>query len=470
MKLPLIKGTKVSSRAEWRDFLPLNMVGFSQNIGDWSGFLRTADGLTQYTTGLGQDRGAIWSDRFKIHLRVSGNSLIEVDQFGGVIDRSTVPVAASGQARMDNSFNSVAFVADGDYYRYVPGTTTLSIVTKPVGAGDFIDIVQIDGFYFFTDGENIWNTTLADEAVFNPNERAGSDFAPDEILGLGKSTDNKLLAFNRYTTDRFYNNGGTVFPFARLPNAAIPIGIVGTDAKASIGDGRWFIFGGGKEYSPSFFILSNSYKNVSTKEIDSIIDEYSDYELVNISIEYRDTRDQALVICHLPRHTLVYDVRLSEKLGESIWYQWSSGGLTWRGINGIYDPRNLNNSASGWIYGDKQDARIGRLDPSVCTQYGDIIDWQCETPMVKAMGTVPVAELVTAPGHGAVTGDVVFVSTSKDGALYGPEVMVLRGDKGDYQHRMIVRRLGDYPQWFSMRVRGKSAGVFSVAGVEVNEV
>ena len=56
MKLPLIKGTKVSNAAEWRDFLPVNMVGFSQSIGDWTGFLRTADGLVTYATGLGIDR------------------------------------------------------------------------------------------------------------------------------------------------------------------------------------------------------------------------------------------------------------------------------------------------------------------------------------------------------------------------------------------------------------------------------
>ena len=78
-------------------------------------------------------------------------------------------------------------------------------------------------------------------------------------------------------------------------------------------------------------------------------------------------------------------------------------------------------------------------------------------------------EIVSAPGHSSVTDDVVFLSTTKDGALFGPEVMVPRGNSGDYQHRMIKRRLGDYPRWFGMKIRGKSAGVFSVAGVEINE-
>lgn len=468
MKLPLIKGTRVDNVAEWRDVLPVNMAGFFQPIGSWSGYLRTADGLKSYAQGLGQDRGGIWSDRFKKHVRVSGNKLIEVGQFGEVTDISTVDVPGSNKVRFDNSFNSIAFVANGGYYRW--DTSTLSLIAPPVGAEPLIDMVWIDGYYIFTDGENLWNTTLADETVFNPNERAGSDFAPDEILGVGRSTDNKLLVFNRYTTERFYNNAGSSFPFARIPTAAIPIGIVGTNAKANIGSGRWVVFGGGKEFSPSFFLLTNAYTNISTKEIDSIIDEYSDYELVNISIEYRDTRDQELVICQLPRHTLVYDVRLSQKLGEHIWYEWRSGENPWRGINGVYDPRNLDNDASGWIYGDSQDERIGKLDPSVCSHYGDQVEFSCVTPLVRSGGVVSSAEMVSAPGHSSLVNDVVFVSTTKDGALYGPEVMIPKGEKGDYQHRMIIRRLGDYPRWFGLKVRGKSTGIFSVAGAEINEI
>ena len=381
---------------------------------------------------------------------------------------SGLTISGSDKAQFANSFNSIAFVANGDYYRW--DTSNLSNVTKPGGAGDFIDMVWIDGYYIFTDGENLWNTTLADETAFNPNERAGSDFAPDDILGVGRSNDNKLLAFNRYTIDPFYNNNGSSFPFARIPNASIPIGIVGTNAKASIGNGQWVVFGGSKEYSPTFYMLSNSYSNISTKEIDSIIDTYSDYELVNIKIEYRDTRDQGLVICHLPRHTLVYDVKLSQKLGESIWYQWSTGDLPWRGINGVYDPRNIDYGGSGWIYGDKLNSNIGKLDPTAATQYGEAQPWQCTTPLVRVGGTVAAAEIVSAPGHSTVTGDVVFMSTTKDGALYGPEIPIQRGNKGEYQHRMIARRLGDYPRWFGARIRGMSAGICSVMGVELNEL
>ena len=468
MKLPLIKGTRIDSDAEWRDTLPRNMSGFYQTVGSWTGYLRTADGLKTFGTGFGVDRGAIWSDRFKEHYRLSGDTFMSLDEFGVTTDISGgVSVPGANPARMDNSFNSVAFVAQGEYYRYA--SDTLTLVSRPAGAEPFIDMCWIDGYYIFTDGENLWNTTLADEAAFNANERAGSDFAPDEIVGVDKTTDNKLIVFNRYTTERFYNNAGPLFPFARIPNAAIPIGIVGTDAKASIGDGQWVVFGGSKEYSPSFYLLTNSYQGISTKEIDSIVDTYSDFELAKMEIEYRDTRDQGLVICHLPRNVLVYDVTLSRKLQENIWYVWNSGADVYRAIHGVYDPRNIDDSASGWIYGDKQGTRIGRLDQSGCTQYGEAVEWSCATPLVRVGGTVKAAEIVTAPGHSTVEDDVVYFSTTKDGALYGPEVLLKRGAQGDYQHRTILRRLGDYPRWMGIRLRGFSKGIYSVTGVEINE-
>lgn len=468
MRLPLVKGTRVNSEAEWRDSLPLNMTSFVQQVGEYPGYMRTLDGLKSFATGLGEDRGGIWSDRFKKHIRVSGDKLVEVSQFGTVTDiGAPTTIAGSGQIQFDNSFNSIAFVANGEYYRYDPAAGTLTLIAKPVGAGYYTDIAFIDGYYVLTDSESLWATNIADETIVSAIDFAGSDFAPDDIVGVGKSTDNKLMAFNRYTTERFYNAAGPQFPFARIPNAAIPIGIVGPKAKANIGDGIWAVFGGSKEYSPGFYLLTNSFQSISTKEIDSVIDTYSDYELTNMVIEFRDTSDQSLVICHLPRDVLVYDMTASKTAGQNVWYSWTSADKPWRGINGVYDPRNVDESASAWIYGDKDDSRIGKLDNTICTQYGVALDWSVDTPMVRIGATVKNLEVQTTPGHGDQVGNRVMLSTTKDGVFYGPEVLVSSGEAGEYQKRIIARRLGDYPNWFGARIRGFSSKVTSLAGCEI---
>lgn len=472
MRLPLVKGVKIDGQAEWRDSLPVNMVGFRQEVDGDQYYMRTLDGLKQFSDAFGEDRGGIWSDRFKIHVRVSGDRLIQVDQFGGITDiGAPTLIAGSSQVRFDNSFNSIAFVANGDYYRYDPVGGTLSIIAKPVGAGDYIDIAFIDGFYFLTDRESIYSTQLLDETTILASSFAGSSFAPDGIVGLSKSTDNKLIAFNRYTTERFYNNAGPNFPFARIPNAAIPIGIVGTGATVNVGDGAWVVFGGSKEYSPTFYVLTNSYQKISTGEIDSILDTYADYELTNIQMEFRDVRDQRLVICHLPRDVVVYDATLSAALGTPIWYVWKSGESPYRGINGVYDPRSVDDSASAWIYGDKDDGRLGKLDTTICTQYDEPLQWKVTTPLAVIGGTVAYFEALHAPGHNVVENpNNVFISTTKDGVLYGPEVRINAGQAGEYQKRLIALRLGDYPLWFGANIRGYSKTVTTLAAVDIEGV
>jgi len=468
MKLPLVKGSKIGANAEWRDFLPKNMVAFVQEVDGDLGYLRTLDGLKQFSTAIGEDRGGIWSDRFKVHLRVSGAKLITVDQFGAITDvGGATVITGTGQVKFANSFNSIALVANGEYYRYDPVGATLTLIAKPAGAGNYIDVTWVAGYYFFTDSENVWNTTLLDETVLSAIEYAGSDFAPDDIVGLEKSTDDKLLVFNRYTTDRFTNVAGPQFPFARITSASIPIGIVGTGAKVNMGDGAWAVFGGSKEYSPTFYMLTNSYQKISTGEIDSIIDTYSDYELTNMQMEIRDNRDQRLVICHLPRHVVVYDVTYSAAVGVPIWYIWTSGDKPWRGINGVYDPRNVDNSASAWIYGDKDDARLGKLDTTICTQYDVALDWAVATPLVKIGGTIKQLEVKTAPGHSTETNPQVFISTTKDGVLYGPKIMISSGKSGEYQKRIGAYSLGDYPNWGGFQISGFSKSVTSLGSCEI---
>lgn len=467
MRLPLVKGTRIDDNAEWRDSLPTNMVAFIQQVGNNPGYVRTADGLKSFGLGFGEDRGGIWSNRFAAHVRVSGDRLIEVDQFGGTTDvGSPTTISGSEQINFDTSFNSIAFVANGEYYRYVPGSGLSNLGNAPDGK-NFTDICFIDGFYVLSTRESLWATNIADETTINPIDFAGSDFAPDDVVGVDKSIDNKIMAFNRYTTERFTNNGGPQFPFARLPNAAIPIGIVGPKAKANIGKGRFVVFGGGKEYSPTFYMMSNSYQKISTKEIDSVIDTYSDFELSNLLIEYRDTRDQELVICHLPNDVLVYDITYSQLAQQNIWYRFTSGDSPYRGINGVYDPRNVDNTAAAWIYGDKDDNRLGKLDTTVCTQYDEPVAWEVNTPIARVGGTVAEMEVQTAPGHSIESNPTFFVSTTKDAVLYGPEVRLSSGKQGDYQHRIIHRRLGDYPNWFGLKLRGLSRSVTSLAGCEI---
>jgi hypothetical protein len=465
MKIPLIKGTKADNGVEWRDALPVNMVAYQTQIKGSPGFMRTADGLKSFGTGIGVDKAAVWNDRFASHYRVSGESFIEVDEFGGITEIDTGITASSLPVSMPYSFNTQGVVFNGGFSLWDEATFTP--VTKPGAAGDFIDGVWIDGYYILCDSENLWNTDIADETNISAINFAGSDYSPDPIVGVDQTSDNKLIVFNRYTTERFYNAAGSEFPFARIPNAAIPIGIVGTKAKTRIGDGGWVVLGGSKEYSPGFYLLTNSYQSITNREIDIILDSYADFELESASLEFRDTREQSLVICHLKRHTLAYDIGMSAAMGEPIWYQFRSGKEEWQAINGVYDPRGGFSRTSSWIYGNTETTDIMELDRSVSSQLGVKQEWELITPLAHIGGSIAIMEVQTLPGFQPTT---IFFSTTSDGVLYGNKVLMDVGEVGDHTNRLIERRLGDYPNTFGVRLSGNDTKAVVLSELAINEL
>jgi hypothetical protein len=87
--------------------------------------------------------------------------------------------------------------------------------------------------------------------------------------------------------------------------------------------------------------------------------------------------------------------------------------------------------------------------------------------MVVIGGTLASLEVLGTPGHVTEDNPIVFLSTTRDGVLFGPEVRIASGKKGEYQKRIIALRLGDYPLWFSAKIRGYSKSIISLAGLEI---
>ncbi len=59
----LLKGDKVGSESDYRDALPVNMSGVSRPMYGSDGYMLQQPGLTEYGTGVGIDRGALWNER-----------------------------------------------------------------------------------------------------------------------------------------------------------------------------------------------------------------------------------------------------------------------------------------------------------------------------------------------------------------------------------------------------------------------
>jgi len=455
----LIKGDKVSSLTDYRDSLPVNMYAVKRDILGSKGYMLCYPGISSFTTGYGIDRGAIYNERQKTQFRVSNDKLIKISSSGTVT--SLGDIAGSSQVAMPYSFNTQAIIADGNMFLYSPDTGFSQITDSDLGSP--IDGVWIDGYYFLTDGEYIYHTDIDDETSIDPLKFATAEFMPDPSLGVGKTQDNKVIVFGRYTIEYFVDIATDNFSFQRVETRAQKIGIVATHAKCESGT-SWYFTGGRKNDSISVFMLGvGSSQKISTREIDKIISKYTEPELSDMRMESRMEDDTTFILVHLPEETLCFNETIASSFGiEAAWTILKTdieGDTPYKAINGIFDA-NLG----AWVYGNKTSDKIGKLDNSIFTQFGEKVEWLLYTPFLKLETlSIDEIELDTIPGHTVDEDATVALSLTYDGLTYGKEWFQTYGQPLDYHQRFTIRRLGYVGDYVGFKMRGatKSRMAFS---------
>lgn len=453
--VPIICGDKTKSDVDYFDAIPVNMIAVQRDVLGSQGFLYSHDGVTQLTTGQGIDRGAIYNERMGRSFRVSGQKLIEIVDGNAVVIGD---ISGADLVSMDYSFNSLLIVASGRAFLY--SGVGLSEITDP-DLGSPIDSCWIDGYYFFTDGEYIYHTDITDESSIDPLKFATSEISPDPTLAVGRTQDNLVIVFNRYSTEYFINEANENFAFSRLNQKAVSVGIVGTHCWCEM-EGNIFILGGSKKAQVSLMVLGAGQAiSVSTRTINKIISKYTEAQLSLCKIEPRVEADDQLVYVHLPDETLCFNNTIAQKFGlPSAWSYLKSGQNEWRCINGVRDPK-LNK----WTYGDKIDSRIGVLDTTTAAQYNEPVHSEWYTPLVPVEGmSVDSAEINTIPGF-ASTPENIFVSTTRDGAIYSQEWSQEASVPTQYTDRFIIRRLGYVRKSIGLKFRSLNKGKINVSGL-----
>lgn len=457
IQLPIIRGDRVNDLGDYGDSIPINMVAVVKEIKGAAGYLLSHDGLTLARTGQGVDQGALYNERWGRSFRVSGQKLIEITGSGVTVIGD---ILGAGRSRAAYSFSSTMIVSGGLAYRY--DGATLTQMTDP-DFGIPIDICWIDQYYLFTDGEYIYHTDITSETSINPLKFATSEISPDKTKAIGRTQDNLLIVFNRYTTEYFINQANENFAFSRINQKAVNCGIVSTGGWIEI-KGGIYLLGGEKGEAVSVYALgAGNAASISTREIDSVIATYTESELADAWLESRIDQQDKILILQLPRHTFEFNIGVSEALGKDVaWCELRSNDTAWRASNGIYDP-NLN----GWYYGDKLGPNIGKLDKTTASQYGESVTSQWATPLVGMESlSIMELELETVSGFGS-TNTAVFVSTTHNGISHSMEWTKYIAMALDYSLRYIVRRLGRVRKNVAFKFRALNKDKINVCGLVI---
>lgn len=439
----LLKGDTHGIEADYRDLLPVNMYPVVKQILGANGYMLAYPGLSPFGTGFGLDRGGFYNDRQNNHFRVSGTKFVSVSTSGVVSEIGTI--SGTGQASMPYSFNTQAVIANGKMFLYDPSGGFREVTDSDLGSP--IDCVWVDGYYFLTDGEYIYHTDIDDEEAIDPLKFATAEFMPDASLGVGKTQDNKVIVFGRYTIEYFVNDSSDNFSFSRVQTRAQKIGIVATHAKAEVG-GVWYIVGGRRDESVSVHAVSlGSAQKVATREIDKILEKYTEPELSDIRVESRIEKDTTFIIISLPNETVCY----IPNVNSWIILKTGTGSNKYRAINGIFDAR-----IAKWVYGDRTDSNIGTLDNTRFTQYNtDPQEWVLYPPLLKLdKQSIDKVEIETIPGFNDEGDARVFFSTTYNGVTYGKEYRTSYGTPQDYGKRFLIRQIGYVSDFVGLKYRG----------------
>lgn len=473
MQIPILNGIVTDpAKPGFRTAYPRNMVPVPKPQGISNGYLQPAEGLELIgTPALGPDRGGIaWNGK---HYRVQGESLVEVLENG---QTNFIGIVGPGTDRvsLDYSFDRLGIIANKKLF-YAVGVPFQQVTDPELGAP--LDGVYVSGYWFMTDGENLLVTELNDPTSVLPLKYGSSELDPDPVTGVLRIRD-EVYAINRFTIEGFRNVGGNGFPWAVIKGARIMRGAVATHAKCIFEDAIAFLGSGRNESIGVYLGMDGSSVSLSTREIDQVLERYTEAELKDVVLEWLKFRGHSFLFVHLPDQCLVYDAAASAVAKEPVWHTRDSGTDVLRRYRAIGFVRCYDK----WMVGDPLDGRLGVLVDSRSDHYGETIGWEFSTLAMYADGNeaqIHELELVALPGRKPQRSTVqvpeflvnlnpvIWTSHSPDGVTWSMELSVAAGTVGDRTKRIVWLQQGLIHHWRIQRFRGNSDAFVGFARLEV---
>lgn len=463
MQIPILNGIYTDANGDFRTSYPRNLIPVPKKQGISQGYLRPADGISEFGTGPGVDRGGInWNG---VCYRVMGSKLISIYSNGEITICGEVGYADS-PVTFDYSFDRLAVCSNNNFF-YWNGITLTKVTDADLGS--VIDFIWIDGYFMTTNGTSLVVTELNDPLSVNPLKYGSAEADPDKIVALFKLR-NEAYAVGRYTIEVFDNIGGSLFPFQRVPGAQIMRGAIGTYAVSSFYlngyNGVAFLGGARNEPPAIWFAINGSSNQISTREIETILRNYTEDQLSKVFLESRIDKNHVFLYVHLFDQTLVYDAGASAAAGEPVWFVLTSSivGL------GTYRARNLVWCYDKWISGDPTSTKLGYFVSDISHHYGVPNGWEFGTLIIynEAEGVIfHELELIALTGNIDVDKKpTVWTSYSKDGVTWSNERPRTAGVRGKRDTRLNWLQQGNMKNWRIQKFRGTSDAHISIAKLE----
>lgn len=354
-------------------------------------------------------------------------------------------ISGSGRVSMaDNGGQLCILVPGGTGYIFTTGPDSLVEITDSDfrANGEPELVVFLDGYFVFTtDSKKFIVSSLNDGLSYNALDFSTAESDPDDIVAP-IVLNNQLFIGGSTTLEAFQNIGGADFPFQRTG----PFIQKGVSAQFTIveANSNIMFIGGGKNESPAIWGLAgNSVQKISTIAIDTILQKLTDAELAEVFTWSYAQKGAYFAAFSLPNTTLVFDTVSGR------WHERKSQIVDAQNITQTVRSR-VNSLVTAYgrvLVADSIDGRVGELDTDIYAEYGNPIIRRIATqPFQNNMQAFSVASVELTIESGVANNDVIDpkirMDRSKDGVEFTYDRTRSMGKKGEYNKRVIWRRLG----------------------------
>lgn len=458
VQMPLISGKQVDASADYREFLPVNIIPIPEPAPNAQGYFTNHPGITlKATLGVGQSNGAIYNSADGVLYRMMGGNLYGNDQ---LISNT----ASNGRVTFSYSPNTTAFSASNGKAYYWNGEDLTEFKNwqsgeSPQGVTNYaidgiIDGTRNLGRYIWLTKKSFVITDLQNEQrpdFVAPIYSAESD--PDENVAVSVWRD-FVVVFGRNSTEFFRLTGNAEEIYQAQRSLVVQIGCISTHAKCNFGGGI-AVLGSGRNEPPQIAIVTGGQsQKISSAEVDKVLQTYNDDTLQSTVLESAVWRGMNLLYVHLPLETIAFVAEAG------VWIKVKSGlgSARWTAIDLVY-----NSTTGKTECGDKGSAKVGELS-RIMSQYDEPQEAYLQTPLFKVgKGSVYDLALDTVSGFGSNAVEL-SVSATENGYTYSKEQTMTISNPQKYTRYPLISRVGGVRDKLGFRLRIVTGESINISG------
>ena len=371
---------------------------------------------------------------------VCGNTVYAISSSWAFTVLGTISSSIGPVSMVDNTTDII--LVDGVYgsgWTINLTTNAFASISQPGFYGGN-QVNYVDGYFVLNRiGTRQWYISLPNTTTFDPIDYASTTGFSDSLIGIG-ITRRYIYLFGKITTEVWFNQGNTTFPFGRLPGSFMQYGCAATNSIAQMDGELYWV---AQSPQGQAFICKTTNFAATIISTFAINNELQGYSTLSDAIGYTyELNGHFFYVVTFPtaNKTWVYD------LSNQQWNEWN-----WVDNNGGFNRHRSNCFAFAngkLVVGDWENGNLYAIDQDNYTDNGQVITRVRGFYHMEDDGANRVryrsfiSEMESGNGYNNQSVDVSLTCSDNRGKTYGNPVMQSLGKEGEYITSMQWNRLG----------------------------